>query len=133
LSAVEKAASTAMEGSASEQSDYGSEWSVLMADIENATETALMPEVGVVLRNVAYAVPVETLAELASYSNGGDVDIRGCAFMVYMSPVEPLAAPALSGTDSRLSAEARRAPLWDNTLLANMCMILLSQHVTMDL
>jgi hypothetical protein len=95
-----------MEGSASEQSDYGSEWSMLMADIENATKTALKPEVGVVLRNVAYAVPVEALAELASDRNGGDVDVRGFACVVYMTPVELLAAPALSGTDSQLSAEA---------------------------
>jgi hypothetical protein len=93
----------------------------------------LTPEVGVVLRNVAYAMPVEVLAELASDRNGGDFDVRGCACVVYMAPVELLAALALSGTDSRLSAEARRAALWYNTPLANMCMTLLSQHVTVAL
>jgi hypothetical protein len=122
-----------MEGPASEQSDYGSEWSVPMADLEIATESALTREAGAVLRIVAYAVPVEALAEVASNSNGGDADARGGACVVYMALVGLLAALALSGSDSRQSAEARRAALWYITPLANLYMTLLSQCVPINL
>jgi hypothetical protein len=134
LSAVEGAASTAMEGSASEPSDYGREWSVTMADLEIATETALIGMVGAVLRNVTYTVhrPVELLAEVASNSNGGKVDVRGGSWVVYMASVELLAALALSGTDRRPSAGARRAALWYITPLENVYMTLLSQCVTIN-
>jgi hypothetical protein len=98
-----------------------------MADLEIATDTALTQEAGAVLRNVAYAVPVEALAEVASNSNGGDVDVRGGAWVVYMASVELLAALALSGSDSRKSAEARRTALWYITPLANLYMTLLPQ------